>query len=281
MSSDFLQTESDIAIAAARQASTAILDVYATDFDVDYKDRREPVTHADRLANRLLCEFIGREFPNDAIVAEESAPADSESLLALTSQERVWFIDPIDGTKEFIARNGEFSVMIGLCLRGRPMLGVVMRPSTGQLWLGIVGRGAWVHDGDGAVRELHVSETSAMSEATVVLSRSHRSNTLSRVIEKLGAGRQVPYGSIGLKAALIAERQADLYINLYAPGGAKLWDGCAPEALVCAAGGRVTTTEGLPSVYVQGVRELIGGMVASNGCLHEQVLAATKPNASP
>ncbi|MCU0692617.1 MAG: 3'(2'),5'-bisphosphate nucleotidase CysQ, partial [Polyangiaceae bacterium] len=196
-------------------------------------------------------------------------------LAAIVARPRVWFIDPLDGTKEFIARNGEFAIMIGLAVGGRAMLGVVAAPATGEVFAGVVGHGAWSLHDDGSRTPLRVSDVNSLGSAGLVKSRSHHSGKLQRVIDALGVQRQVVSGSVGLKAARIASAKEDVYLYMHAPGGAKLWDGCAPEAIVRAAGGEVTDVRGRPLSYAATELELTFGYVATNGKLHDAVIAVT------
>lgn len=271
-----LTKEINFAITAAREAAQVVLGVYRRDFDVDLKDRREPVTLADRRANALLVERFATEFPNDGIVAEESLPSSIGELRAEVMKERIWFIDPLDGTKEFIARNGEFSVMIGLVIGGRPVLGVVAMPESGDVAVGEVGSGAWLLSSSGSRSELRVSDQSDRHACTVIVSRSHMSDRLVSVIDAIAPAQRLRCGSVGVKAVRIAQRAADAYVNLHQPGGAKLWDGCAPEAIVRASGGVTTDLQGNPIDYATTTLELVGGYVATNGHLHQSIIEVTR-----
>ncbi len=267
-----LSKELNLAITAAREASQVVRSVYERKIEVEHKALREPVTEADRRVNALLVERFSAAFPEDGIIAEESLPADPVSLGRQVTAPRVWFIDPLDGTKEFIARNGEFSVMIGLAVGGRAKLGVVAMPATGHIAIGVVGEGAWMLASDGAKSELCVSTQARVEESRAIVSRSHLSDSLARLIDAIGPSERVQCGSVGVKAARIAEQHADFYVNVHAPGGAKLWDGCAPEAVLAAAGGRTTDLTGRPIDYATTTLELTGGYLATNGRLHEPIL---------
>ena len=269
-----LDKEVNAAITAAREATQIVLAVYRRDFSVELKHGREPVTLADTKANALLCERISSAFPDDGIIAEESVPTDPAELASILQRERVWFIDPLDGTKEFIARNGEFAIMIGLAIAGDARVGVVSIPTTGELLVGVVGQDAWQLTPRGDRSPLRVSDVSELAEATLVASRSHRSKALDSVIAALAPSRQLPCGSVGVKAFRLVSRQADIYVNL--PGGSKLWDGCAPEAIVRAAGGRVSDLAGDPIDYASNDLVLSRGYVATNGGLHEAVVNVTR-----
>ncbi len=268
-----LARELDVALSIARRASALILEIYATPFTVEFKGPDDPVTRADREANTLICEALAAAFPGDAIVAEESAPATPAETSALVLRDRVWFVDPIDGTREFADRNGEFAVMIGLAIKGRAALGVVLMPTLGQALAGIVGGEAFCEDASGARRPLRVTTVQDPREATMMVSRSHRPRIVEPVIERLGIHKTVSCGSVGVKVARIALGEADLYVH--GGRGAKRWDSCAPEAILTAAGGRFTDIEGELIDYAAADLMLDNGLVASNGALHDTVLAVT------
>jgi 3'(2'), 5'-bisphosphate nucleotidase len=273
VNSSSLARELDAALAIARRASVLILDIYATPFAVEMKGPNDPVTRADREANTLICAALAEAFPDDAIVAEESAPETPEATGALVRRERVWFVDPIDGTREFADRNGEFAVMIGLAIKGRAALGVVLMPTRGEALVGVVGGEAFLEDASGARRPLRVSTVHDPRAATMLVSRSHRPRIVEPVIERLGIQKTIACGSVGVKVARIATGEADFYVH--GGRGAKLWDGCAPEAILTAAGGRFTDIEGEHINYASSDLGLDNGLVASNGALHDTVLAVT------
>lgn len=261
-----LSEELKVATCIAREAGATVMRVYATDFSVSYKGKDDPVTQADHLANALIVKAIEKQFPADLIVAEESPPP-SKSLTA----SRVWYVDPLDGTKEFIARNGEFSVMIGLVIDGRPQLGVVYRPDGDVLYGGIVGQEAWV-EVNGTRKALVIDSTRAPSSMTLVVSRSHRSPLIEKICEIVGVGHEIISGSVGLKIGLIAEGKADLYLE---PGpNTSVWDACGPEAILQAAGGQFTDMYGQQLAYGGTSLKNIQGLVATNGHSHGQVVAA-------
>jgi 3'(2'), 5'-bisphosphate nucleotidase len=272
-SSSLLARELDVALAVARRASALILEIYATPFTVEMKGPNDPVTRADREANTLICAALAEAFPDDAIVAEESAPETPEATSALVRRERVWFVDPIDGTREFADRNGEFAVMIGLAIKGRAALGVVLMPTLGEALVGVIGGEAFCEDASGKRRPLRVSTVQDPREATMLVSRSHRPRIVDPLLERLGIRKTIPCGSVGVKVARIAAGEADLYVH--GGRGAKLWDGCAPEAILTAAGGRFTDIEGEHINYASSDLALDNGLVASNGALHDTVLAVT------
>ena len=266
--------ELDEVIRIARVAAARVLSVYATSFTVELKGPGDPVTIADRQANEIICEALAASFPGDAIVAEESVPQSAAELARLVATERVWFVDPLDGTREFADRNDEFAVMIGLAVKGRTELGVVLMPVGGEALAGRVSPAprAFVEDLHGVRRPIAVSAVRDPHEATLMVSRSHRPAMLDPLIRRLGIQRVVPCGSVGVKVARLTLGQGDLYVH--AGLGAKRWDTCAPEAVLVGAGGAFSDLDGAPIDYTSVDLVLRRGLVASNGALHEATLAA-------
>src|ERR1019366_2386562 len=143
----------EVALAPARQASEIVLGIYGAPFTVQYKGKDDPVTRADHESNALLCDRLSRAFPALPIVAEESDPA---TYAGFSSADAVWFVDPVDGTREFVNKNGEFAVMIGLAEHGRATVGVITAPAWGRAFVGVVGEGAWQVAADGTRTPIHV-----------------------------------------------------------------------------------------------------------------------------
>jgi len=260
--------ELEVAIALAREAgalAVAIRDGGA--LGVELKPGDEPVTRADKAASELIVAGLAAAFPADPIISEES-PVPAGALAA----ERHWFVDPIDGTKDFIRGSDGFSVMIGLVEAGRPVLGVVHQPTTGRTFF--TGADGAMMDHDGAVTRLQVSDVRDAAAARLVASASHRSDDIDRVKAMLGISDEHNIGSVGVKLALIAMGVRDLYINPQPK--TKAWDTCAPEAILVAAGGRLTDLFGAPIDYA-GALNHPRGLVASNGLVHDDVIAKIAP----
>jgi 3'(2'), 5'-bisphosphate nucleotidase len=247
-----------------RAAGGLIMDVYGTDFGVELKTKSDPVTEADKRANEYLVERLRALFPGDGIVAEETADQ-SEALNA----KRCWFIDPLDGTKEFIARNGEFSVMVGLAVDGRAQVGAVFQPVTDKLYLGAVGGGATLEQ-HGVTRALSVSDVADPSALKLVVSRSHRDKSLDGLVQALGITSETPSGSVGLKVGHIAERNADLYVHVSNKSSRR--DACGPEAILKAAGGVFTDLSGQAFDYRVSAMQNARGILACNHAAFDKVL---------
>lgn len=252
----------------AREAAVLIREVYRTEFSVDFKGPRDPVTEADRRANELICERLSALFPNVPIVAEESDPT---SFAGYTDAERIFFVDPLDGTREFVARNGEFVVMIGYVDGQRAAAGVIHAPETGVSWIGEVGKGAFQIEADGARKPISVSSTTTLAQARIVGSRSHRNPALERALGTLGARELVALGSAGLKGAAVAHGAADAYVAPHYAG--MRWDACASDALVVAAGGKLTNAWGELFDYRTADLGNDRGIVATNGHFHDVIVA--------
>ena len=274
MEGTIYEREIKVATELARQAGAVLLEHYYSPFLVEQKvnalDELEEVTAADREANELIVSRLQKEFPDDGILAEEST--DSAHRL---DKERVWLIDPMDGTKNFINRDGDFAVQIGLALGGESVLGVVYQPVRRVLYRAASNEGAWIEAGDDGAAPLSVSNLTRPGEMVLASSRSHRSSRMERVVSAFGFKDETRRGSVGVKIGLIAERQADLYLHL--SPSTKQWDTCGPEAILVAAGGRLTDLFGQPLRY-NGVRvDNRNGIVATNGAAHEMVIENLKP----
>jgi 3'(2'), 5'-bisphosphate nucleotidase len=262
-------TEDDLEVmlGIAADAAVEVMRVYETPFQVDYKGPLDPVTEADRAANELICNRLAASFPDAAIVAEESAP---ETFADFRDHERIFFVDPVDGTNEFVARNGEFVVMIAAVEGDRATAAVVHAPATGLVWAARVGSGAFRIDPEGRRTPLSVSDTPTLALARLVASRSHRTPRLERALDSLGAAEVNAQGSAGLKGARVAEGSADAYVAPHYAG--KRWDVCPTDVLVVAAGGRVTDSRGRPLDYRGAGLASDQGLVASNGRVHDAIL---------
>jgi 3'(2'), 5'-bisphosphate nucleotidase len=261
-----LLPELTLAHAIALEAATVVRGFHGPSARVDLKLQGEPVTEADHAANELIVRRLRAAFPDDAILSEE-LPDDGSRL----HRSRVWMVDPIDGTRDFIRGDTGYAVMIGLCVDGRPRVGVVAQPSSGVTWGGAVGEAAWREGPDGARTPLHPSALSQPPGIRLVASKSHRTGDIDLFRQALGIGDELNIGGVGLKVALVAEGSRDLYV--YPGGRTKKWDSCAPEAILTAAGGRLTDTFGAPLVYTDLDLYNAGGLVASNGPLHDLVLS--------
>jgi len=266
-----LERELALAIELARRAGREAMRYYGGPLEIAHKGEiNEPVTQADTAANEIVVRGLLESFPADGILSEETI--DTSRRLG---KERVWMVDPLDGTSGFIARDDDFAVHIGLAIRSEPALGVVYRPAVDVLYWAVRGSGAWRKKGEDEATRLHVSDVSDLREARLAASRTHRSPRMDRVIEALGIRTETRRGSVGVKIGLIVERQCDLYIHL--SPRSKQWDTCAPEAILREAGGMLTDLWGYPLRYNTPDVWNRNGIVASNGALHDRVIAGLAP----
>jgi 3'(2'), 5'-bisphosphate nucleotidase len=237
---------------------------------IESKPGNEPVTEADHAANTLIVDRLSAAFPGDAILSEE-IPDDGSRL----GRTRVWMVDPIDGTSDFILGESGFVVMIGLAVGGRPAVGAIAHPLSERVYAGVVGAGAWVEFADGARAALHTSTIEGPPGIRLVASKSHRTNRIDAAKRALQITDELNVGSVGLKIGLVASAERDLYV--YTGGRTKIWDTCGPEAVVAAAGGRMTDVDGRPLVYDGPDLYNRRGIVASNGPLHDLVIHTLAP----
>lgn len=231
----------DRIVVIAREAGREILPHYAVDGVIDSKYDGSPVTAADRAAEVIIVAALRRLTPDIPVVAEESVAAGE---IPDVSGGRFWLVDPLDGTKEFINKRGDFTVNIGLIDSGGPVLGVVHTPVDGMVWAGRVGAGAWEEDADGNRRPIAV-RTADPAALTVVASKSHRNPELEAYIATLPVALSVSRGS-ALKFCLVARGEADVYPRT---GPTMEWDTAAGHAVLLAAGGTLTTFDGGPFLY--------------------------------
>lgn len=225
----------------AMHAGAAILEVYESDdFGVDHKDDDSPLTKADLAAHNVIVAGLEQLTPDIPVLSEESADVPFEER---QKWKKYWLVDPLDGTKEFIKRNGEFTVNIALIEEGKSVLSVVYVPVTEVSYSAAVGVGVFKRK-DGKKSSISVMKNSRF-RPTIVGSRSHMNDEVKTYLERLGQHELVSMGS-SLKFCLVAEGQADLYPRL---GLTSEWDTAAAQCIVEQAGGHVVTLDGEPLLY--------------------------------
>ncbi len=245
-------------------ASAVVLEYYDERVAIEWKAPGDPVTVADHAANELILAQLHRHFPGETVLSEES----SDDMRRLGAAQ-FWVVDPLDGTKEFIKRNGEFSIMIGMIENGLPALGVVGQPATQFLYSGAEGLGAWLSTPRGE-QVLRVSTMSAPAQLRMVASRSHFDPRVDRVRQRLGIHEILRSGSVGLKCGLIARGDCEVYVH--PSSRVNLWDSCGPAAILTAAGGKMTDLHGETLNYSGVEVRHRHGLLATHGRLHEQVV---------
>lgn len=225
----------------AVHAGNAILEIYAQDFEVTQKDDTSPLTQADLASHRIICDALARLTPDIPVLSEESSGIRYNER---ADWQQYWLVDPLDGTREFINRNGEFTVNIALIRDHNPKLGVVYVPVSGITYTGLVGKWASKHNRDGEMAYITIRKPCA-NPPVVVGSRSHANPSLTGFLNNLGDYEMISMGS-SLKFCLLAEGMADFYPRL---GPTSEWDTAAAHAVVLAAGGQIITLDGKPLRY--------------------------------
>ncbi len=233
-----------------------------------------PITRADTELNEKIVQALHGRFPDDGVLAEESADDGRWRIPA-----RCWYVDPIDGTREFARGRTGWTIQVGLCIDGDPVLGVVFEPAAGHLsWAVRTAtqtlarhRGPDGTEGDLTLRESDPDDLVLIGGRIYPLSRQH---SIRRALG-VSSARAHSVGSVGVRLATVARGEADVYVQ--APGHTKMWDTCAPATLVLAAGGRVTDLQGLPLDYRAPSVTHPSGVVASSQAMYAEVVRRVDP----
>lgn len=257
-----LQKELSLAKDLARQAGQKIMQIYGTEFAVEHKGENDPLTEADLASNEIIIAGLSESFSTDAILSEEKE--DDESRL---NAQRIWVIDPLDGTKEFVKRNGEFTVNIGLVENGEPILGVIYAPVLDTLYYAAKGSGSHKEQ-EGSTQALKVSTHSVLKDFVLVKSRSHPNEHLEQFINDHKITKLQVIGS-SLKGCLVASGDADVYPRFNPMWE---WDVCAMHAIVTEAGGKVTDLFGKSLIYNKELPKHTDGFMISNNTIHEELI---------
>jgi len=254
------------ALDAAQQASSALIEAYAG-FEVVVDAPASISTDADRQAQDIILGHLHRLFPDDALCAEEATATLAQSA---HTGSRLWIVDPIDGTRGFARKVGEFSVMVAFVDHGAIAVGVVQEPAKSRLTWAVHDGGCWKRDGEGDPVRCRVTTTSDLSAATLTQSHTHDPKKPSRRVQMLKPAKVIETYSAGIKLALVARGEADVYLNTY--DAVHDWDLCAGHILVTEAGGRVTKLSGAELQYGLPGALQQGGVLASNGRLHKAAI---------
>jgi myo-inositol-1(or 4)-monophosphatase len=250
-----------LAIDAARRAGEVVMRYFGRDLVVEHKSPGQPLTEADLAADALLRELLTGARPDYGWLSEETV--DGPDRL---ERERVWIVDPIDGTRSFIAGHPEFTISIGLAERGRPTAGVVYNPARDELFHATRGGGAFLSADGGTARPLRVGNGAIDDQLKMLASRSEIA--AGEFDPFHGGWRIEPVGSTAYKLARIAAGSADAYLSR---GPKSEWDICAGVLLVAEAGGRVTDLSNREPRF-NGADPYVHGLIATNGALHESLL---------
>lgn len=262
--------EIQVCLRLAKEAGDLAVEIRDGGLEVEMKAGDEPVTVADRRASDHIVAGLAKVFPDDVVISEENA----DDLRRLGAQ-RVWYVDPIDGTADFIRGEEGFCVMIGLALDARPALGVIYQPTGGRSFAAAPHCGTWLYAPGEEPCKVGVSGTADPAKVRLVSSRSHRDARIDGVKSALGIGNEINVGSVGLKLGLIAVGERDLYVN--PSSKCKSWDTCGPEALLAEAGGKLTDINGRALRYDLRDTQHRRGLLASNGAVHAAVVAKLDP----
>jgi len=258
--------ELEVALQAAGRAGKHLVDEYAR-FQAIANAPADITTEADRQSQEIILQCLSAAFPGDALCAEEQTAALAGKPV---TGSRLWIVDPIDGTRGFARKNGEFSVMVAFVQDGRLAAGVVLQPAVGRVTYALRGGGCWRQDGGGDPVACHVSATRNMAQANLVQSHSRDPQKPSREVQALAPARIMETYSAGIKLALVARGEADLYLNTY--DAFHDWDIAAGHILVAEAGGTVTGLKGqIPRYGLPGAWQR-DGLLASNGLVHEEAV---------
>lgn len=262
-------------LAIARQIGWGAADILRSYYrgephtgDLDIQDKKDgPVTAADVATNHYILDNLQACFGKQEFgyLSEETHKSQDAQL----TQPFVWIIDPLDGTRDFIDKTGEYAVHIALVEAGRPILAVVAWPEAEKLYYATKGGGTFVETRDGKVTPLHVSSRNAIEELSLVVSRTHRDERFNKLLQSLPCKNQKYVGSVGCKIATIIEQNADIYISLSGKSAPKDWDMAAPELILTEAGGQFTHPDGTALKYNQGDVHQWGCLIASNGHCHQ------------
>lgn len=228
----------DISIAAGN----AIMDVYETNFDIETKDDQSPLTRADTISNMIICDALSKMTPDIPILSEESSyiPFNERS-----KWKKYWLIDPLDGTKEFIKKNGEFTTNIALIINHSPVFGIIHAPAINETYWGSEMGGCYFLQGKSPLDKVRLRTSNNKDKIRIISSRSHPSGDLKKLLEKLDCFEILGIGS-SLKFCLIAKGEADCYPRL---GPTSEWDTAAGEIIAKSAGAEVIDITGQSIKY--------------------------------
>jgi len=258
--------EINLALKAATQAATAVMKIYITDFTSELNNNSEPITEADIQSNQIIEKILYESgYP---ILSEESKDLIEKRLDA----NKVWIVDPLDGTTDFVNKTGEFTIMIALVEKNIPIMGVINHPSQKTIYVAQKGEGAYrISNGNSQI--LHVSETSNLEDFKVVGSRFHQSENERKFLGTLGISKFTSRGS-SLKVIDICSKMAELYFTT--TDKIKQWDSCASCCLITESGGKMTDMLGNELKYNTEILNHKNGLLVSNGTNHERIIEKYK-----
>ncbi|MDJ0574001.1 MAG: inositol monophosphatase family protein [Xenococcaceae cyanobacterium MO_234.B1] len=240
------------------------------DKELDVQDKKDgPVTQADLAANHYILENLQAKLGTEdfGYLSEETFDVKKAEPI---NKSWVWIIDPLDGTRDFIDKTGEYCLHIALAYEGRPVIGIVAIPEAGKLYYAVKGQGTFVQTkADKKVAPIRVSQRKIPENLYLIVSRSHRDERFQKLIDRLPLKGKKYMGSVGGKISTILEKESDIYISLSGKSAAKDWDFAAPELILTEAGGKFSYHTGEPVFYNQGDVKKWGCIMATNGHCHD------------
>lgn len=246
-----------------KQAGQAAMQYYNSDNEVSYKQGDSPVTEADLAAEKVILEGL-KQF-NYGILSEET-DEENDRL----NQQKVWIIDPLDGTKDFIQKTGDFSIIIGLVENQKAVLGVVYQPVLDIVYFATKGGGAYMQKKSQPAVRLHVSDTEQLSQMKILASRNHLGDVEVEFAKDNGIENFVRSGSAGLKIAKVASAEGDIYMNT--SDRTFEWDICGGTVIINEAGGQITDMQGNEILFNKKNPRNLQGYIVSNGKRHEEIV---------
>ncbi|WP_036485850.1 3'(2'),5'-bisphosphate nucleotidase CysQ [Myxosarcina sp. GI1] len=240
-----------------------------TEGDLEIKDKKDgPVTKADLAANHYILERLQTELGKEKFgyLSEETFDVKKAEPIA---KSWVWIIDPLDGTRDFIDKTGEYGMHLALAYEGRPVIGIVAIPEAGKIYFASKDNGTFVETKAGEVKPITVSDRAKIKELYLIVSRTHRDERFQKLIDRLPFKGTKHMGGVGGKISTLLERESDVYISLSGKSAAKDWDFAAPEIILTEAGGEFSYADGNPVYYNQGDVKKWGCIVATNGQCHQ------------
>ena len=241
--------------------------------NLDIKDKKDgPVTEADLAANKHIVGKLKEELGTEEFgyLSEETFDVKKAEPI---DHDWVWIIDPLDGTRDFIDKTGEYGMHIALAYQGRPVIGIVAIPEAQKLYFASKDNGTFVETKDGTVTPIKVSDRNKIEDLYLIVSRSHRDDRFKALIDRLPFAGKKYMGGVGGKISTLLEQESDVYLSLSGKSAAKDWDFAAPELILTEAGGKFTYINGDPVFYNQGDVKRWGCIVATNGKCHADICA--------
>ena len=274
MALDKTQAELAEILKIARSVAWGAADILSSFYhkdadDLDVTDKKDgPVTEADLAANKHILSNLREKLGTEEFgyLSEETFDVKKAEPIA---KDWVWIIDPLDGTRDFIDKTGEYGMHIALAYKGRPIIGIVAIPEAGKVYFASKDNGTFVETKDGKITPIKVSERNEIKDLYLIVSRSHRDDLFKKLIERLPFAGKKYMGGVGGKISTLLEQESDVYLSLSGKSAAKDWDFAAPELILTEAGGKFSYINGEPVYYNQGDVKRWGCIVATNGKCHE------------